>query len=140
MTVVSLLIAAIYFLNRPASSFDLPVNRNFSVPTYRVWLILSGYSAFLTFIYFVAAETHASIRRWLALLHFVFMALFLLLFLAFSTFDFGQLRSWFPRMPFLVVFTIYALVFAVDIVLFFAGLVMLFINLISANLRDRANS
>jgi hypothetical protein len=127
--IITLLIAASYFMFSPGSEFDLEINEYFSVKSSYAWFVLSFYLFSLAALYFTATKNKLKTRKWLVTAHFIFVMLFLLIFFLFSTFNTSYVQRLVSNMQFLVLMAIYGALFLLDVIFFLVSLILLIVNI-----------
>lgn len=128
---VALLVAVNYFYYYPEAYFDLGGDYDFSVSCSTCWFVFSGYTFILSGIYYTAFKGKLKTRRWLVLLHFIFVALFLLLFFALSSFNTTYVQDHISGLPFFTLVFIYSILFLLDLIVFAISLILLLANVFS---------
>lgn len=125
------IIALVYRLYFRESYFDISARHYFSLSNYYAWSLLGGYVLLLSGIYYIAERGKLSIQKWMLKAHYIFLLLFLIFFFIFSSFNAGWMQDAVSSMPFMLVLSLYGIVFLLDVFLFIAGLISLVINLAS---------
>lgn len=131
IALVTLLTGLIYFRFYPEARIDLGGDYEFSASLAFCWLAISGYTFILSAIYYIASKGRLKMRRWLVLLHFIFLIVFLVLFLAFTSFDSAYVQDHISGLSFFTLILAYALIFLLDLIAFVIGLVLLIVNIFS---------
>jgi len=129
---IALCIAIFFKGAYPDSVFDLSVyNKDYSIFTSRIWFLFVGYLFFLALIYFIISKTKLKTKRWLVISHYIFIVLFLVFFIIFSSFSNPGVQEMLAGIPLITLISVYGIIFLFDGVFFILGLLFLFINLFS---------
>ena len=128
---VTMCIALGYFLFSRNSYFDVSLKNYMVLRSFYVWFIFSAYIFLLSGLYFAISKMKFRVKKWLLVPHFIFVILFLLSFLVFSSFNTELVKNYFAETPFLVLFSFYGLIFLLDIFFFITSMLFLIINLFS---------
>jgi len=114
----------------PESVFDVSVYDIYiSRPNSSVWFVFSLYLFFLAGIYYAVSKTKLKPRHWLVISHYVFIILFLIFFAFFSAFESHDVQDLISGTPLSTLITVYGTLFLVDLLFFFVGIILLFVNL-----------
>jgi hypothetical protein len=127
---ISLFIYVMY----PMSMFDINVyNKYFTTESFKAWLWISAYLFFLAAIYYIAFRSELKTKNWLVITHYVFILLFLILFILFSTFPSKDMQDILSGLSIFSLLFVYSVIFFMDVVFFFAGLILFIANLFALN-------
>jgi hypothetical protein len=125
-------IALFLYVMYPVAFFDFSgYGTRIELENYKVWLLISAFLFFLSLIYFVAYRSNLKAKTWLVILHYIFILLFLIFFIAFSLFGSKDFQEMIADIPLLVLISAYGLIFAIDAGLFALGLLLFLVNLFS---------
>ncbi|MGZ4090252.1 MAG: hypothetical protein ACXVNO_05995, partial [Bacteroidia bacterium] len=114
----------------PESIFDVSIyNMDIVIPNSKVWFVFSLYLFFLAGIYYVISRSRLRSKHWLVISHYVFIILFLVFFAFFSAFESRDVQNLIGGIPLSTLITIYGTIFLADVLFFFIGLLLLFVNL-----------
>lgn len=116
----------------PESTFDVSIyNMDLVVLNSKVWFVFSLYLFFLSGVYYVISRTKLKPKHWLVVSHYVFIVLFLVFFGFFSAFESRDVQSLIEGIPLSTMITVYGTIFLADVLFFFIGVLLLFVNLFS---------
>lgn len=105
--------------------FDHEINSSMSF----VWLVFTLYLLVLSIIYFIITRSKLKPLRFMVLMHYIFLVLFLVFFVVFSAFENEDLRRIISGGSFSTLLNVYACIFAIDFIFLAGGILLLFINL-----------
>lgn len=127
-------ISLFLYIMYPVSMLDVSVyNTYFTTESFRAWLWISAYLLFLAAIYYIAFRSGLKTKTWLVITHYVFILLFLMLFILFSTFPSKDMQDILSGLSVFSLLFIYSLIFFMDVVFFFVGLILFIANLFTLN-------
>jgi hypothetical protein len=116
----------------PDSLFEVSIyNTDYSALMSRIWFGFAGYLFFLALVYYIVFRNSLRTKKWLVVLHYVFVALFLAMFTLFSIFPSPAMQKTVRGIPLTTLITIYGIIFLADVLLFISGILLLIINLFS---------
>ena len=113
-----------------ATIFEIPVQSSSAF----FWLVFSFYSFLLAGIYFLADRSKLKFRRWMVIIHYISISLFLILSAVLNISGTHVFREFISsyKLSILTLLSIYVIMLAFDFLLFIIGLISLFVNLIFA--------
>jgi len=133
----SLAFALFFKIFYPDSIFDVSIyNTDYSVANSRIWFWFSVYLLFLAVVYFAISKAKLKTKFWLVISHYIFIALFLFFFIVFSAFENREFQKIVSKVPLITLISVYSIIFITDAILFFLGVLFLFINILSLR-RDK---
>ena len=128
----SAVIALFLKIIHPESLFDISIyNSDYTIANYKIWFLFSLYLFSLSAIYYAVSKAKLKTKSWLMVSHYTFIVLFLIFFVLFSAFGSSDMQKLMTNVPLSTFLGIYAIIFVVDAVLFFLGILFLIINLFS---------
>jgi hypothetical protein len=130
---VTATIALYLKLIHPEAWFDVSVyNTDLRASQASIWFGFSLYLFLLAGIYFLTRRAKLRMKRWLIILHYTFVLLFLILFTVFSAFNYKEVQRMVSGTPITTLILVYGLVFFTDLAFFAIGILMLPVNILSA--------
>jgi hypothetical protein len=141
LAMITFSVAILFKGAHPESMFDVSIyNHDVSIISSRVWFLFSGYLLLLSGLYYILNRAGLKTRRWLVILHYSFIALFLVFFAMFSSFANPDIKALLAGVSWTTLVTIYGVIFLIDFIFFALGNLFFLINILTLKKEKKNNT
>lgn len=123
----------------PGSILSVTVyNEDYAVENFRIWTWFSASIFFLATIYYAISKTKLKTQKWLIVSHYIFILLFLLFFVLFSSFNNPDVQKLTEGVPLSILISVYGTIFIADAAFLLLGILFFLLNIVSLK-KDKLN-